>query len=389
MRYSFVWGVSVLFIAAIASLRISPFAVASDSDDAHKADGQIQSVHTAADIAIPPPPSAADSDWSDKADVSNSADTAPSEEASQQPFGASSQTGHPAVCAIQNPALPAVTPQIAQSNCGPILLGRVLEKHGQQATLEKLIVQSNTRYGLTSLHDMKRTVTEYDGLYAQAIKTDLAILAELIQKYDVICHFSKNSHYIWMQSVDGQQVSFVDPTWIAFDGSPRRMWRGTFEEIWEGVCLVISDRPLTQLVAKAEILSSQQLKKIVGGTGCNNCNGDGGSTEKDNDEDETDDPVSLSNGNLFYSFTDFSFPTHAGSSVGITRRYDAQVFSDLENWQPDSGTGTWVTQNGVLNGQGDRCLSNNTFDDAIIELDVRTVDPGIDAANTAQTAWIN
>ena len=135
-----------------------------------------------------------------------------------------------------------------------------------------------------------------------------------------------------------------------------------------------------------EILSQQQLKTFVGGTGCSNCNNDGG-PQPTGPDDTTDDPVNLSNGDLFYEFTDFAFPTHARGRVALTRRYDAQIFSDLDNWKPDSGTGTWAIQNGVLNGQGDRCLSKNTFSDAIIELDVRTADPGADLDE--QAAWIN
>ena len=70
----------------------------------------------------------------------------------------------------------------------------------------------------------------------------------------------------------------------------------------------------------------------------------------------------------------------------MRRRYDAQTFSELENWEPEDRSGTWVIQNGIYNGQGDRSVTKNTYTDTIIEMDMRTVVPG---ENPWETAWIN
>jgi len=143
------------------------------------------------------------------------------------------------------------------------------------------------------------------------------------------------------------------------------------------------------LIDQVKRLSDEQLKTVVGGTHCSNCNGGGGARPWDNDggkQPTSEDPVDIRNGNLFYEFTDFAYPTHGGGQIALRRRYDAQVFSDLENWEPDQGTGTWVIQNGVYSGQGDRSLGKQLYTDAVIELDVRTVTPGQDSW---ETAWIN
>lgn len=136
------------------------------------------------------------------------------------------------------------------------------------------------------------------------------------------------------------------------------------------------------------VLSDDQLRSVAGGGPCSNSDGDGGpqSTDPDGGDSYTNDPVDTRNGNLFYEFTDLSYLTRGGGRLALQRRYDAQVFSDLANWDHEDRSGTWVIQNGVYNGQGDRSLSKNTYTDAIIELDVQTVAPG---ANDWETAWIN
>ena len=135
-----------------------------------------------------------------------------------------------------------------------------------------------------------------------------------------------------------------------------------------------------------ERLDDEQLKALQGGTNCDNSVCPGGSKDNCNDQTATNNPVDVRNGNLFYDFLDFSYPTRGGGQIALSRHYNAQAFSELENWEPEPGTGTWVIQNGVYNGQGDRCASKNSHTDAIVELDMRTIDPG---ANTWETAWVN
>ena len=88
-------------------------------------------------------------------------------------------------------------------------------------------------------------------------------------------------------------------------------------------------------------------------------------------------------GNLFYEYTDFSYPNRGGGQITLQRRYDAQTFSELNNWKPEDRSGTWVIQNGIYNDQGDRSISKNIYTDVIIELDMRTVVPGEEPWETA------
>ena len=119
----------------------------------------------------------------------------------------------------------------------------MFEKYGIHATVEDLIKQSNTRLGMTTLYDMKRTALEWD-LHVEGVKTDFDSLTQLIEDYDVICHFTENAHYIWVQSIDDKEVHFIDPSWVSMDGGAQTMWRHVFEQEWKGVCLVVSDQPL-------------------------------------------------------------------------------------------------------------------------------------------------
>ena len=140
---------------------------------------------------------------------------------------------------------------------------------------------------------------------------------------------------------------------------------------------------------RLQVLSEAELKAVVGGAHCDNVYHTAGPCPCEGPSPNTHDPIDLRNGNLFYTFTDVSFPTHAGRRVALTRRYDAQSLSDLENWTPEVGAGPWDVQRGVYNGQGDRSVSAHTYTDVTIELDVRTVVPGEDDNVTEQTAWIN
>jgi len=138
----------------------------------------------------------------------------------------------------------SVEPGMLRANCGPILLAKVFAKHGIHTTLETLIEQSNTQRGLTSLYDMRRTVHEQTGLYVEGVATTVDALAKFIQLGDVICHFTKNNHYILIDHIDDKLVRYVDPSWSDREGATQTVWRHVFERQWEGICLIISDKPL-------------------------------------------------------------------------------------------------------------------------------------------------
>jgi len=137
---------------------------------------------------------------------------------------------------------------------------------------------------------------------------------------------------------------------------------------------------------QVDFLSQEALSAIEGGMSCDNVETDGGPKDDCNAKSKTNDPVDVRNGNLFYDFVDFPYPTRGGGQIALSRHYNAQSFSELANWEADARSGTWVIQNGVYSGQGDRTYSKNSYTDTIIELDMRTVDPG---ANPWETGWIN
>ncbi|MEW6534003.1 MAG: RHS repeat-associated core domain-containing protein [Candidatus Auribacterota bacterium] len=126
-------------------------------------------------------------------------------------------------------------------------------------------------------------------------------------------------------------------------------------------------------------LQEDEASQIFG-AGCGNSGGDSGSGD-----DPTDEPVHLSNGNLFYDMLDLQYSSRE-MDIQFLRHYNAQQVSDLANWFVDDGSGSWTIENGNLSGQGDICLTNNIFEKSIIEADFITLDPG---AYNVECAWVN
>ncbi len=128
------------------------------------------------------------------------------------------------------------------------------------------------------------------------------------------------------------------------------------------------------------VFTDTQASKVFG-NGCGNGGGGSGFGRGKS----SNDPVELTNGNLYFDHTDLEYPSR-GLDVEVTRRYNAQQISFLQNWFVDDGAGSWTIENGNLSGQGDILLSNNEYSKSIIEVSFRTVDPG---AFSVESAWIN
>ena len=77
---------------------------------------------------------------------------------------------------------PDSRPKIVRANCGPILLEKVFEKYGIQVTVDDLVKQSNTRLGMTTLYDMKRTALER-GLHVEGVKCNSQGFCGRYRKY--------------------------------------------------------------------------------------------------------------------------------------------------------------------------------------------------------------
>ena len=147
------------------------------------------------------------------------------------------------------------------------------------------------------------------------------------------------------------------------------------------ILLAMTGRLLADEKQGYKILSSQESSQIFG-NGCGNSGGCSGPQ----DGPASDDPVDLSNGNLFFEHSELSYPSQ-GLDFEITRRYDAQQVSELANWEVDEdGSGPWAIENGVLSGQGDILKTYNSYSKSIIEAEFITLDSG---TYDVETAWIN
>jgi len=109
-------------------------------------------------------------------------------------------------------------------------------------------------------------------------------------------------------------------------------------------------------------------------------------TPKPNEPDcneATADPCILHNGNHFLPFTDLIIPGRNFPLV-LTRTYNSTIRSDITGWTSEAGS--WLVENKELNGQGDRIITNSTFSDFVIELDMKTIKHGVQEHHVG---WIN
>ncbi len=118
--------------------------------------------------------------------------------------------------------------------------------------------------GRTNLYEMKR-FAQSQGLYCQAVKTDLAALRDL-RGTKAILHFPGQNHLVVLDGVDDRDVWLIDLS------SRKFYYRRSvdfFSMDWpEGTALLLSNRPIANQSAE---LSDAVLADITGGDGweCN------------------------------------------------------------------------------------------------------------------------
>ena len=227
-----------------------------DSLDQESASPTPANVSGQADPSIPPSSPSAD-DTATTQPATQPADSSDDQAAGEVPEAAAEVTTAteaetsvtPKSPSAAEDATPKRSPRIIRANCGPILLQRIFEKHGIETTVKQLVERTNTRAGLTSLYEMKRVAEEH-GLYAQGVRTSLDTLEQLMrQDAEVVCHYTNNNHYIWVESIDDQRVIYLDPAWIEINGGRKALRRDRFSEQWKGICLIISQQPLAGIEA--------------------------------------------------------------------------------------------------------------------------------------------
>jgi RHS repeat-associated protein len=119
---------------------------------------------------------------------------------------------------------------------------------------------------------------------------------------------------------------------------------------------------------------------------CNNVNALNGppeDTPTDEGDPETDDPVVLTNGNLTLTLEDIRIPGR-GPDLSFMRTYNAQLVSDVSGWSSEAGT--WVIEDEVLSGQGDRIITDNTYTNFTFTAKMKTIEAG---SQDHYTGWIN
>ncbi len=272
-------------------------------------------------------------------------------------------------------------------DCGPVVLSAVLHDLGRPRALERLVEQTDTVQGRTSLAGLRQGALA-EGLGAVGIRTDLeglrALLAVGVQ---VVAHFGGNEHFVLVRSLDERTLYGLNPA-----VSAERGWTfplTAFDASWSGEALAIAasrdvlERALAD--ANVERLGTDRMDAIRGGSGCNNCGGGGGIVPGGGGT-STREPVEVSNGNLWFSFTDWLLRA-IGPDLLLGRFYSTQVFSDIEGWQPDSGTGGWAVRNGAYVGSGDRSYSTETWENLYLALELQTVEAG--DSYDYETAFVN
>jgi len=306
--------------------------------------------------------------------------------------------------------------------CGSATISEAFAKLGvdadkTRAAVKLLNFQSDQRHGLNSLAEL-RSAARDAGLYAEAFRAKSKSLRLLADAGQLIVNVTGNRHFALIESVDADGVTLYIPE-LYFQHPRFRLEE--FLETWDGVVLFLAPNvPDFQVVEKdLTVVAEDELERIFGGHNCcnvpairtrrtvgghelyrNRTNGPGHSDEApsedgNSDDEKTSDPVVILSGNLTLSPQDLLIPTR-GLPLGLTRYYNAQVVSEVDGWEPEPGSGSWVIEpdkslgdekNGVYSGQGDRTATDLRLRDFELDLDMRTVEPG--RYHTWETAWVN
>jgi len=265
--------------------------------------------------------------------------------------------------------------------------------------LQQLGNQAMANRGTNSLYQIK-TAAQDAGLHVRAIRMDLRNLHLLKGKGVFIANMTGNHHFCLIQSADSENVTIYIPE---VRHPQVKMPISFVKREWDSVVLLISKesvdlRPYRQAVRP---VSDRYLKTIFGGANCGNASGaspggipvgngagnTGSAPSGTAPEDVTSkEPVVIRNGNLFLDVNDISVPTRS-LPLSLVRHYNAQVVSQVADWQPEPGAGSWAIENGEYSGQGDRSVSTENHKDFTLELDMKTVQPG--ANYPWETGWVN
>ena len=131
------------------------------------------------------------------------------------------------------------------SHCGPLALNESFKALGRTVSLTTIIASTKTgTSGFTSLKNLQKAARTH-GFHAESLSTDyqgLQILKN--EKFEIIGHFSENSHFIRIIDLNDRAITFYDSDWSKNDHR-HTLPQHQFKKEWSGACLVISKYPIT------------------------------------------------------------------------------------------------------------------------------------------------
>jgi len=299
---------------------------------------------------------------------------------------------------------PVATTQSFKAYCGSAVLKEAFVNLGvkgglQENLIQKLDSSADQKMGFNSLYEIKGAAKEA-GLHTLTVETDLASLKTLTQHAQVITNITGNRHFCVVEDVSEEEVLVYIP---GLNYEYPKMTLEEFGGYWDKVVLLVSreEIDLEKSNLSFKYASDEKTKEIIGAQGCGNTSGCGFEKENANGDivrtnvyngangnsnPTTDEPVNISNGNLFLEISDLNIPTQ-GLPLELTRFYNAEIVSEVTGWLPEPGAGSWVIEDGEYSGQGDRSTSDLIADDFTLELDMQTIQPG--SYHSWETAWVN
>ncbi len=148
----------------------------------------------------------------------------------------------------------------AKTNCATVALKRAATQLGKSISDSALAAMVDAT-GQTSLSALLRTARGA-GLYARAVRTDVATLKDLPDTCQAILHIPGKSHFVLLDRIDDRDA------WIVDLSNPKFYYRQDKNFLpldWsEGIALLISTRPISDAL---EEVQGETLRALWGGAG--------------------------------------------------------------------------------------------------------------------------
>lgn len=260
---------------------------------------------------------------------------------------------------------------------GQKILCKVLSDLGRDVNIEEVIQNSRSGLGHCSFAHIKQAAKSY-GMKAQGIRTTLGGLKNIIQDKKAIVFLTPNKLFTQILDIDEDSVQVYIP---GLANPEYRMPKKIFQRYWNGNALIIGEGSSGSIAEASELYADELVDIDLGGYGnCQNVDISGGekapvpgiTLELDQrDMRNKIGSVIIPNGDLILEKDDI-FIKGIGEPLQLRRYYQSEVFSTVEGFTPLGGSGSWSVQDGVYHGQGHITVTDRTWNNPTIELDVKT-----------------